>query len=69
MSLDVVFGIIGMPTFIHTDRGSGFMSSELKNFLLQKGISTSGTTGYNPAGNGQIERLNGTLWKAIILAL
>ena len=58
-----------MPTFIHTDRGSGFMSSELKNFLLQKGIATSRTTSYNPAGNGQIERLNGTLWKTIILTL
>ena len=58
-----------MPTFIHTDHGSEFMSSELKNVLLQKGISISRTTSYNPAGNGQIERLNGTLWKAIILAL
>ena len=58
-----------MPTFIHTDRGSGFMSLELKHFLLQKGISTSRRTSYNPAGNGQVERLNETLWKAIILAL
>ena len=67
--LSTLFSVFGMPTFIHTDRGSGFMSSELKNFLLQKGISTSRTTSYNPADNGQIERLNGTLWKAIILAL
>ena len=67
--LSTLFSVFDMPTFIHTDRGSGFMSSELKNFLLQKGISTSRTTSYNPAGNGQIERLNGTLWKAIILAL
>ena len=67
--LSTLFSVFGMLTFIHTDRGSGFMSSELKNFLLQKGISTSRTTSYNPAGNGQIERLNGTLWKAIILAL
>lgn len=45
------------------------MSSELKNFLLQKGISSSRTTSYNPAGNGQVECLNGTVWKAISLAL
>ena len=67
--LSTLFSIFGMPTFIHTDRGSGSMSSELKNFLLQKGISTSRTTSYNSAGNGQIERLNRTLWKTIILAL
>ncbi len=68
-SLSTLFSVFGMPTFIHTDRGSGFMSSELKNFLLQKGISSSKTTSYNPVGNGQIERLNGTLWKTITLAL
>ena len=68
-SLSTLFSVFGMPTFIHTDRGSGFMSSELKNFLLQKGISSSRTTSYNPVGNGQIERLNGTLWKTITLAL
>ena len=65
--LSTLFSVFGMPTFIHTDRGSGFMSSELKNVLLQKGISTSRTS-YNPAGNGQIKCLNGTLWKAIVLA-
>ena len=58
-----------MPAFIHSDRGSGFMSAQLKDFLLQKGISTSRTTLYNPEGNGQVERLNGTLWKAISLVL
>ena len=63
--LSTLFSVFGMPTFIHTDRGLGFMSSELKNFLLQKGIATSRTTSYNPAGNGLIE----TLWKTIILAL
>ena len=67
--LSTLFSVFGIPTFIHTDRCSGFMSSELKNFLLQKGISSSRTTSYNPAGNGQIECLNGTLWKAIVLAL
>jgi transposase InsO family protein len=68
-NLSTLFSVFGMPTFIHTDCGSGFMSSELKNFLLQKGISSCRTTSYNPVGNGQIERLNGTLWKTISLAL
>ena len=56
-----LFSIFGMPAFIHSDRGSGFMNAQLKDFLLQKGISTSQTTSYNPEGNGQVERLNGTL--------
>jgi transposase InsO family protein len=67
--LSQLFSIFGMPAYIHSDRGSGFMSAKLKDFLLQKGISSSRTTPYNPCGNGQVERLNGTLWKAISLAL
>ena len=64
-----LFSIFGMPAYIHSDRGSGFMNVELKTFLHQKGIATSRTTSYNPAGNGQVERCNGTVWKAINLAL
>ena len=45
------------------------MSQELKDFLHNKGIATSRTTSYNPAGNGQVERLNGTIWQAITFAL
>ncbi|GFO16303.1 pro-pol polyprotein [Plakobranchus ocellatus] len=64
-----LFSLFGMPQYIHSDRGSNFMSSELKDFLHSKGIATSHTTPYNPRGNGQVERLNGTLWKTITLAL
>ena len=45
------------------------MSDELKTFLQSKGISTSRTAPYNPQGNGQVEKLNDTLWRAIKLAL
>ena len=64
-----LFSIFGLPSFIHSDCGAAFMSSELKNFLHDKVIATSRTTPYNPAGNGQVERLNSTLWKAITLAI
>ena len=67
--LCLLFSIFWMPGFIHSDRSSGFMSVELKNFLLKRGIAASRTTSYNPTGNGQVERLNGSLWKAITLAL
>jgi len=53
MHLSELFSIFGMPAYIHSDRGSAFMSCELKQFL----------------GNGQVERLNRTLWQAITLAL
>ena len=58
-----------MPAYIHSDRGSAFMSAEFKRYLLDKGIASSRTTSYNPAGNGQVERLNQTLWQAIKLGL
>lgn len=45
------------------------MSSELKHFLTSLGVACSRTSPYNPQGNGQIERLNGTLWKTIQLCL
>ena len=44
------------------------MSAEMKNFLHEKGIATSRTTAYNPRGNAQIERFNGTLWRTPTLA-
>ena len=64
-----LFSLFGMPAYIHSDRGSSFMSGELRQFLLSKGIATSRTTPYNPACNGQVEKYNGTVWKAITMAL
>ena len=68
-NLCALFSVFGMPSYIHSDRGSSFMSSELKTFLYQKRVATSRTTSCNPAGNGQVERLNNALWKRIMLIL
>jgi hypothetical protein len=64
-----LFSLFGMPSYVHSDRGASFLSTELTDFLHRKGIATSRTTAYNPQGNGQVERLNATLWKTVLLAL
>ena len=64
-----VFGVFGMPNYIHNDNGSSLISEELKLFLLKRGIATSRSTRYNPEGNGQVEKYNGVIWKAVQLAL
>ena len=67
--LDNLFSLFGTCNYVHTDRGSGFTSKMLKEYLLEKGIASSQTTPYNPQGNGQCERYNGVLWKSIRCAL
>lgn len=64
-----LFTTYGAPQYIHSDRGTAFMSNELRHFLTSHGVACSRTTPYNPQGNGQVERLNGTLWKTIRLCL
>ena len=64
-----LFSIFGMPSFIHSDCGSSFLSHAVKTFFNERGIATSRTTPYNPTGNGQVERYNGIIWNAIKLAL
>ena len=39
--------MFGMPAYIHSDRGSAFMSAEFKRYLLDKGIASSRTTSYS----------------------
>ena len=67
--LTSVFVLFTMPNYVHSDRGSGFMSKELNDWLLEKGIAMSHSTPFNPQGNGQVERYNGTIWKAVQFAL
>ena len=67
--LTQLFSIFGMPSYVHSDRGTSFMSDELKSFLREKGIATSRTSPYNPQCNGQTERYNGIIMKTIQLAL
>lgn len=59
--LESVFSLCGMPSFIHSDQGSSFISQELMVYLSQKGVATSKSTPYHPMGNGQVERYNGII--------
>ncbi|KRZ59977.1 Retrovirus-related Pol polyprotein from transposon 17.6 [Trichinella nativa] len=64
-----LYSLFGVPSYVHSDRGSAFASDEFRRFLLSKGIACSRTTPYNPQGNAQAERYTGTVWKTILLAL
>lgn len=68
-NMNIIFTMFGMPAYIHSDRGASFLSADVKEYLSSRGVATSRTTPYNPQGNGQVERLNSTLWKSILLAL
>ena len=63
------FSLTGIPSYIHSDNASSFKSHELKQYLLKRGIASSKSSIYNPAGNGQAEKTVGTVWKAVQLAL
>lgn len=67
--LSGLFSIFGLPAYVHSDRGPSFMTDNLRDYLVSKGVCTSRTSPYNPRGNGQVERFNGIIWKAILLAL
>lgn len=45
------------------------MSKELKDYFMARGIATSRSTPYHPIGNGQVERYNGIIWRAVRLCL
>ncbi|QQP40012.1 Uncharacterized protein FKW44_013906, partial [Caligus rogercresseyi] len=67
--LEKLFSFCGTPSYIHSDRGTSFLSREFKQFLLGLGVSSSSSTPYHPEGNSQVERYNGIIWKSICLSL
>ena len=66
--LALLFTLFGMLAFVHSDRGPSLLSHELRSYLTGKVIAVSCTTPCNPAGNGQVEKYNGTVWRAITMA-
>jgi len=49
--LTQLFCLFGMPGYVHSDRGSAFMSAELRKFLVSRKVATSPTMPYHPEGN------------------
>ncbi len=53
-----IFARYGYPDAIHSDQGPQFMAKLFKQLQPQLGIKVTDTTGYNPKGNGQVERMH-----------
>ena len=64
-----LFATFGTPSTIHSDKGSGFISTSMRRYLNEMGINISTTTPYHPQGNGQCEKFNGTIWKTVRLLM
>ena len=67
--LTTLFSLFGFPAYMHSGKGSSFMSRDLIQFLHERGVAASHSIPYHPTGNSQCERLNQTLWKTIQLLL
>ena len=67
--LNKLFCLFGFPSYIHSDHVSSFMSSELKSYLVARGIASSRSTPYHPSSNGQCKRCVQTVWRTIKLNL
>lgn len=59
------FATHGLPECIVTDNGTPFLSKEFKTYLQEHGITHRRVTPYWPQANGEVERQNRTLCKAI----
>ena len=67
--LSSLFTLFGPPNSIHSDRGKAFESNEFSAFLRNWNVIKTRTTPYHPQSNGQIEKMNGSLWKTVQLRL
>ena len=68
-SLNQVLVLTGLPNYVHSDRGSAFVSHKLRSYLHSLGVAASISSPYLPSGNAQAERYNGIIWKAVLLSL
>ena len=56
-----VFGVIGVPDILYSDRGLEFTGKDFKEAVKKLGVKQNFTTAFNPQSNGMVERFNRTL--------
>ena len=56
-----IFSVMGLPQVLHSDQGTNFESTILKQTLQTYGVTKSRTTAYHPQGDGMAERFNRSL--------
>ena len=62
------FSRFDIPTSLRTDNGPQFVSRTFEDFLTEQGIRWLSTTPLWPRANGEVERQNRTLLKALKIA-
>jgi rubredoxin len=67
-ALENVFTTHGLPLSLKSDNGPQFISTEFREFVTTHGIEHRHTTPLWPQANGEVERQNRTLMKAIRIA-
>jgi hypothetical protein len=66
--MEGIFRIHGLPQSIRTDNGPPFAPKEFESFLQHLGIEHKKCISYWPQSNGEVERCNRTILKAIRIA-
>ena len=66
--LESIFASHGLPKRIVSDNGAQFTSQEFQDYLKSNAIEHHRTTPYWPQANGEVERQNRTLLKALRIA-
>ena len=67
-SLKPIFARFGVPHTLKTDNGPQLVSEEFETFLAENGIEHRTTPPLWPQANGEVERQNRTLMKAVQIA-
>ncbi|XP_058816725.1 uncharacterized protein K02A2.6-like [Topomyia yanbarensis] len=63
--LERIFTRLGLPDVLTTDNAANFCSQEFRDFCVDNGIKLAHTTPYWPAANGEVERQNRSILKAL----
>jgi hypothetical protein len=66
--LDTVFSRMGFPVSLRSDNGPQFTSDVFQRYLKEIGVQWVSTTPLWPQANGEVERVNRTLLKALKIA-